>query len=164
MSYTTHRWLIVVATLVLSIPAAIAADTAHQHEGHGSATPTLNNGQKWATDAPLRQGMEGIKAALAPQLQAIHENKLKAAQYRALAKQSNTQIGYMVMNCKLAPEADAQLHLIIAELGTAVAAMERKDKSVTRQAGALRLLHALETYGEYFDHPGWSAPVAAHGE
>ena len=162
MSHKTTRWLIVATTLALCAAPTLAADQAHQHEGHGAATPTLNNGQKWPTDAPLRQAMAGIQTALQPKLQAIHENKLTAAQYRTLAKQTNTQIAFMVANCKLAPEADAQLHLIIAELGAAAEAMSGKDKTQSRQNGAVRLQHALETYGTYFDHPGGSVVGATH--
>lgn len=163
MSHPTTRWLIVAATLALGIAPTLAANQAYEHEGHGAATPTLNNGQKWQTDAPLRQGMAGIKAALLPQLQAIHENKLNASQYPALAKRTNTQIGFIVTNCKLAPEADAQLHPIIADLGAAADAMAGKDKQQSRQEGALRLEHALETYGAFFDHPGWSMSQGVHG-
>ena len=162
MSHQTTRWLIVATTLALCTAPTLAADQAHQHEGRGAATPTLNNGQKWPTDAPLRQGMAGIQAALQRQLPAIHENKLNAAQYRALAKRTNTQIAFMVANCKLAPEADAQLHLIIAELGAAAETMSGKDQTQSRQKGAMRLQHALETYGTYFDHPGWSVAAATH--
>ena len=163
MSYRNHRWLIVATVTALGIGPALAVDHAHEHEGHGSAAPTLNNGQKWSTDASLRQGMASIKDALLPQLPAIRANTLKAAQYQALAQQTHTQIGFMVTNCKLAPEADAQLHLIIADLGAAAEAMAGNDKKLSRQAGAMKLQHALETYGEFFDHPGWSLPAAAHG-
>lgn len=160
MSYKVHRWLIAAATLALSIGPALATD--HAHEGHATAAPTLNTGQKWPTDVSLRQGMASIKDALLPQLHAIHENKLKAAEYQTLAQQTHTQIGFMVANCKLAPEADAQLHLIIADLGSAAAAMAGNDKKLSRQEGAMRLRHALETYGEFFDHPGWTLPAAGH--
>lgn len=163
MSQQTRRWLVVAAMLALGINPAFATDHAHGHDDHSSASLTLNNGQKWPTDASLRQGMASIKAALLPQLHAIQENKLKASQYRALAKRTNAEISFMVSNCKLAPEADAQLHLIIADLGTAAEAMAGNDKKLTRQEGAFLLRHALETYGEYFDHPGWPLPALAHG-
>lgn len=157
MSYRIPLWLIVAASLSLSVAAAHAADRTHEHDAHGVAALKLNNGQKWKTDAPLRQGMANIKAAVQPHLHAIHEETLKAANYQALAKRANTQIAFMVENCKLPPDADAQVHLIIAELGAAADAMAGKDKTRSRQEGALQLVHALATYGEFFDHPGWTA-------
>jgi hypothetical protein len=162
MSYRSPRWLIVVATLALSVAPACAADHAHEHDAHGATALKLDNGQKWKTDAPLRQGMSNIRAAVQQHLHAIHENRLKAANYQALAKRTNTQIAFMVTNCKLAPDADAQLHLIITELGAAAEAMAGKDKAQSRQKGALQLVHALETYGEFFDHPGWTVTATGH--
>ena len=162
MSYRISHWLIAATSLVLSVTPVYAADHAHEHEAHGAGMLKLNNGQKWETDASLRQGMEGIRAAVQPQMHAIHENRLKAASYQTLAKRTDTQIAFMVKNCKLAPDADAQLHLIIAELGAATEAMTSKDKAMSRQKGALQLIHALETYGEFFDHPGWTVSVTEH--
>ncbi len=162
MSNQTRNWLIIATTLALSIGSALAIDHAHDLGGHGAITLTLNNGTKWPTDAPLRQGMTSIKAALLPQLPAIHENRLKASQYLLLAKQTNTQIGFMVTNCKLSPDADAQLHLIIADLGAAAEAMAGNDQKMSRQEGAMRLQNALKTYGEFFDHPNWSLSNSVH--
>ena len=162
MSHPTRNWLILAATLALSIAPSWAADHAHEHDAHGAAMLKLDNGQKWKTDAPLRQGMANIKAAVQPHLHAIHENGLKTASYQTLAKQTNAQIAFMVENCKLAPDADAQLHLIIGELGAAAEAMAGKDKAQSRQKGALQLVHALEAYGEFFDHPGWTESATKH--
>jgi hypothetical protein len=162
MSYRNSRWLILAATLALGAAPARAADHAHGHDAHGAATLKLDNGQKWKTDAPLRQGMASIKAAVQPHLHAIHGNTLKAANYQALAQRTNSQIAFMVENCKLAPDADAQLHLVIAELGAAAEAMAGKDQAQSRQKGALQLVHALESYGEFFDHPGWTGATAQH--
>lgn len=55
----------------------------------------------------------------------------------------------------LEPKADAQLHLIIADIGEGIEAMEGKAKKVKRQAGAIKVVGALEKYGSFFDHPGW---------
>jgi hypothetical protein len=162
VSHPTRNWLILAATLALGVAPVYAADHAHEHDAHGAATLKLDNGQKWKTDAPLRQGMANIKAAVQPHLHAIHENTLKAANYQTLAKRTHTQVAFMVESCKLAPDADAQLHLIIAELGAAAEAMAGKDKAQSRQKGALQLVHALETYGEFFDHPGWTVTATGH--
>ncbi len=66
MSRHSRHWLILAAMLVLSIPPTRAAGPAHEHDAHGTAALKLNNGQKWKTDAPLRQGMASIKAAVQP--------------------------------------------------------------------------------------------------
>jgi len=145
--------------LSLAGPSLAATEHSAQHHAAGTGTLQLNNGQKWATDAPLRQGMENIRAAMAAALPAIHANQQSNAQYRALAQKINSDVGGIVANCKLAPQADAQLHLIIADLLHGVETMQGKTKKAKRQTGALKVLGALEKYAAYFDHPGWQ-PIA----
>jgi hypothetical protein len=60
-----------------------------------------------------------------------------------------------VQNCKLEPEADAQLHIVIAELLAGAEAMQGKEPGVARRAGAKRVVKALNAYGEHFEHAGW---------
>lgn len=158
------RKLLAVAGLALGIAAnGLAAEkAAHSHEHDQGAAParlTLNEGRKWATDAPLRQGMESIRKLMEASLHGIHEGKLSAAKYGELAKKVDAEAGGIVANCKLDPKADAQLHLVIADIGEGVEAMEGKAKKVKRQAGAVKVMGALEKYGAHFEHPGWK-PLA----
>jgi hypothetical protein len=125
--------LVLAIALAFTAPA-FAAEDAHSH-GHAAeeAKLVLNQGKKWQTDAPLRQGMENIRAVVA-----------KGAKDEALAKAVETEVAGIVQNCKLEPEADEQLHIVIAEL---MAGAEAKD--------AGRVAKALNAYGEHFDHAGW---------
>lgn len=158
--FTNHRMWSLLGTAVLSLALAsvpaTAAENRHDH-GHGAAPAKLelNNGKKWATDAPLRKGMENIRNSIDAVHHEVHENKLSAAKYGELAKKVNGEVNGIVANCKLDPKADAQLHLVIAEILEGVEAMEGKAKKVKRQAGALKVGGALEKYASHFDHPGW---------
>lgn len=147
--------LAVALAFAFGVPA-LAAGEAHGH-GHGAeqAKLTLNHGKKWQTDAPLRQGMDNIRAALAGDLKTIHANKASAKQYETLAAKVEGEVAYVVQNCKLEPEADAQLHLVIAEVLGGAGAMQGKEQGVTPRDGAVRVVKALNEYGKYFDHPGW---------
>ena len=148
--------LLVAAGLALGLAAGSLAADAHKHDHDAApAKLELNNGKKWSTDEPLRQGMHNIRKLMDASLHDIHEGKLSAAKYGALAKKVNAEVGGIVANCKLAPKADAQLHLVIADIGEGVEAMEGKAKKVKRSAGAIKVWGALEKYGTYFDHPGW---------
>ena len=136
--------LAVAVALAFTGPA-LAAGEVHQHAGGaGELTLSLNQGQKWTTDAPLRQGMENIRAALG-----------SGMKYQALASKVNAEVAGIVQNCKLEPEADAQLHLVIADIMAGVEALEGKAQGETRRAGAEKIARALDTYGEHFDHAGW---------
>ena len=148
---------VVAAALALGSATGYAASGAHQHEGAASGALKLNAGKKWQTDAPLRKGMTEIRAAVQADKAAIHAGKMTPARYNALAKKVESQVAYMVENCKLPPEADAQLHLIIADLSSGVDAMKGTDAKA-RRGGAEKIVAALSAYGTYFDHPGWRAP------
>lgn len=134
--------------------ASAAEHSAHQH-GADAVQLSLDNGKKWATDEPLRKGMGAIRTEMDASLHAIHEGKLTAARYNALATKISTEVAGMVAQCKLEPKADAQLHLVIAELLNGTDAMQGKAKKVSRQTGAVKVLGALEKYAAYFDHPNW---------
>lgn len=154
------QWKIIAATLtaaaLLSVGAqpALAQGHDYSHETAGPSQLTLNNGQKWATDDNLRQGMSRIRDALAAELPAIQAGKATAEQYRELAQKTNDQIAFMVRNCKLDREADAMLHLLLADIIAGTDAMRGKNGSEARK-GAEKIAHALDNYGAYFDHPGW---------
>jgi hypothetical protein len=147
--------LAVAVALVFAGPAAYG-QAAHDHgQAAGEVKLVLNQGQKWTTDAPLRQGMDNIRGALAKDVNAIHADKATPKQYEALAAKVTGEVAGIVQNCKLEPAADEQLHLVIAELMAGAEAMEGKVKGETRRAGAERVANALNAYGEHFDHAGW---------
>ncbi|MBL8435080.1 MAG: hypothetical protein JNL99_09115 [Zoogloea sp.] len=158
----TPRLLALTAfTLIAGASASLpvqAADVHHHHgDSHASAqTLRLNAGRQWATDAALRQSMEGINRAMAKALPAIHHDRFGDADYDALAATVSRHVAHAVEHCKLAPAADAQLHLVIAELLAGAEAMEGKT-AAPRHDGAVRVLQALKSYQKYFRHPGFKA-------
>lgn len=148
--------LISLAFSLAATGLAAAEIGAHRHEpGARPSTLKLKDGKKWVTDAPLRKGMENIRAAMTAALPAIHANKLSSAKYTELATKVSSEVAGIVASCKLDPQADAQLHLIIADMLSWVEAMQGKTKTAARQTSAVKILGALEKYDAYFDHPGW---------
>jgi hypothetical protein len=145
------------STLAAAMVLAVSAPALAAEHGHGTAGAALelNQGKKWQTDEALRQGMTNMRAALARDLKAIHTNKASEAQYEALAAKLNAEVAYVVQNCKLDPKADAELHKVIAEVLAGAEAMQGKEAGVDRRSGAVRVAKALNTYGKFFDHPGW---------
>ncbi len=137
--------------------SALAAGDGHGHGGDAAALKALqlDAGKKWATDEPLRKGMSGIHTAIAAEKDAIHAGKITRERYVALGNTVEKQVAYMVQNCKLPPDADAQLHLILAELLNGAAAMQGKEKGVDPRGGVERVVAALDAYGKHFDHAGW---------
>lgn len=98
--------------------------------------------------------MEAIRNALA-ETKAIHAGKQTDAGYDALAGKVEAQVSYIVENCKLKPEADAQLHVLIREMMQGVDIMRGKDPQAKRAQRAEKIVTAFNTYPKYFDHQGW---------
>lgn len=129
--------------LAFAGPAAAAGEPHEHGHGAGEAKLVLDHGRKWQTDAPLRKGMENIRAVLATRQKP-----------EALAELVNAEVAYIVQNCKLPEDADAQLHLLIAEILAGADAMKGEHP----REGAERVARALDQYGTFFDHPGWRKP------
>ena len=144
------------ALTALSLAASgpvLAASGAHDH-GHGAtpATLQLNAGQKWETDAPLRAAMGEIRQLMGASLDAIHAETMSAASYQALAGKVEAAVGEIVANCKLPPAADAQLHLVVADLLAGTEQMAGKTGQIN---GAVKVIGALDSYGKFFDDAGF---------
>lgn len=134
---------------VLTMPVSAVAEDDHDH-GQEVTKLTLNNGEKWEIDAPLSLAMRKIRNAMSEQLDGIHANNLPQEKYNALAKEINNQIAYMIENCELEPAADAQLHIIIHDLMNGAETMQSEASA---QAGAVKVVGAIENYTRYFNDP-----------
>jgi hypothetical protein len=156
MHACSSRLAAILVCLAFALGSAAAAEHEERAHGHDASAHKLelDHGKKWSTDAPLRQGMSAIRDAVATEHHAIHHNKASLARYQALAGKVDEQVAYMVANCKLSPEADANLHIILADIIAGADLMKGKRKTKARE-GAVKLIGALERYPEYFDHPGW---------
>lgn len=140
--------------------AATPAAASHEHHhGPASASLELNAGKKWETDAALRQGMASLRQAMAAALHEIHENRVSNQKYGQLAQKVEREVTGIVANCKLEPKADAQLHLIVADLLEGAGEMSGKAKNIKRQEGAVKVIDALNKYATYFDDAGFK-PIA----
>lgn len=150
--------LLSVPALVLGL-AAPALAQSHDHDAHknhgAAAKPAPKPGQKWATDAPLRKGMEAIRDVLQANLHKAHEGKLATADYHAMAQKIDAEVAVIFKECKLAPDADAALHEILVPIMDATKAMHAGDDP----KAVIKAVSAVNTYGKEFEHPGWK-PVA----
>jgi hypothetical protein len=167
-----HRSGTLACLLAVAMVASLAAPMAmaepeHGHgNGHGHSHDhaqaavgqlKLDDGGKWATDAPLRAGMAAILSAFDADHAAIHSGTATNAQYEALAGRIEAQVNSIVANCRLPAEADANLHYVIADLSQGVSLMRGGDPARTRHDGAALVHGALRAYEEFFD-AGAGAP------
>jgi hypothetical protein len=140
--------------LAVTVSGAALAVGGHGNHGGQGIELRLNDGQKWQTDDALRLGMNGMRAQLAASLEKIHAGKFTPPDYAALADDLQAQIDYIVTNCKLPEEADAQLHIVLGEVLEGVDEMRSGENPAE---GAVRVARALEAYALHFEHPGWAS-------
>ncbi|WP_448567670.1 hypothetical protein [Thalassotalea ganghwensis] len=131
------------------------AEEAHKHHHDGQTRLSLNNGVKWQTDAPLRENMETLRMAFKQQLNAIHSDTLDEKEYIKLAALTEQIVNNIIKECELPPNADAQLHIIVAQMLTGAAQIKAKDNEPSFKQSAHQIAVALINYGEYFNHEGW---------
>jgi len=138
-------------------PAAAGHDHGHDH-GHQAtgATLRLNDGKKWQTDAPLRAGMEALRDELQPHVKAIHTKNFSAEQYAALAGAIEGRLVSIMSECKLPPDVDAQLHVLLVDFFDGAKVMKAEGD---RMKGVVKVVRGLEAYARHFEHPAWK-PLA----
>lgn len=145
-------------------PAAEVLTSADEHAHHhdasaGMALQRPPGGGRWATDAPLRQGMETIHAALEVAIPTFEKGEMTDSAATKLAAVVTGQVQFLVANCQLEPDADAQLHILIGQMLSAAEAMAADAGSAE---GVPQLHAAVQLYGDYFEHPGLHDHSAPH--
>ena len=121
-----------------------------EHSEHADMGMVLNEGEKWATDAPLRKGMQSIHDVVKKSEKAFEDKTLTQKEGEVLASHINSQLMYMVENCELQPKADASLHVIIGEMMQGIGELSKVPNS---EGGFPRIHKALIQYPKFFDHP-----------
>ena len=141
--------LITVVALPLLLAAVSAPAIAQDHHHPATTATQAVSAQRWDTDAPLRAGMAQIREAVDAlgHYELGHMGQESAV---ALATRIQQQIAYVVANCKLEPQADADLHVIIAELAASAQAL-KANPAGTSAIPPMR--HALQRYSVQFNDP-----------
>ncbi|MDO8272855.1 MAG: hypothetical protein Q7U82_13225 [Gammaproteobacteria bacterium] len=129
-----------------------AHDAHDAHEAH-SSTLNLDQGERWETDEPLRKGMLEIRHAVEKASLDFSTGALSAQQAEELTLVIDENVNFIIEQCKLEPEADANLHVILAEILNASSVLKSEPQSAV---GLPRIHGALESYAYYFNHPDWS--------
>ncbi len=146
------RILSVLLLSIIASPVRGADSSEHSHGEHASEGLSLDHGKKWPTDSSLRKGMVEIRAALTAKMDAIHHSTLPSTGYAELGEKVSRSLGFIFQNCKLKPEADAMLHLLLVRIQTGAAKMK---ESAEQAEGAAAVANALADYPVFFNHPGW---------
>lgn len=152
---------LVFSAALLAVPAAgrtqaqpaTPAPAAHAEHAHAAAPAAeVPAGKRWATDAPLRDGMRRVRQAVQALEHAEHGHP-DAAQSANVAKLIDGAVNDMIANCKLEPDADAALHGLLAKFLVGANAA-RTGQGIP--AALADMQGALQKYPRLFDDPTWN--------
>jgi len=140
---------------------AAHAHDEHAHHAVDSDALTPPEGERWETDEALRSSMERLRATVEETLpaDASASGTLDAATAQTVAQTVEREIAFMIENCKLPPEPDAALHVLIARMMSASNGLKKTPPDAD---GLSELVQALDDYGTHFEHEGW-APIEQKG-
>lgn len=127
-----------------------------EHAGHSASAATIPvPAERWAADAPLREGMGRIQEALKElrHYEMGHMPEATALEFVATIQDAGA---YIFTHCKLAPDADAALHSMLAPLLSAAQSLKNDPHDL---AAVTAMRNAVADYPRYFDDPDWSARV-----
>ena len=154
MQKSTTTWIAgVLAVGLLSGPVGALAASQHAHESDASQglELTLDQGRKWPTDETLRASMRRIRQDVTVSMPAIEAGRFSQAEYAALADLLESRVDHIVANCALPPEADMQLHILLAGMIEGIDGMKHDPEP----AAAHQVMRALDAYGRHFEDPEW---------
>ncbi|MFU8831149.1 MAG: hypothetical protein ACNA7J_03230 [Wenzhouxiangella sp.] len=150
-SFLSFTMLLVLSMSLTARPPAQHEHDHHDLHGHAVEPLVLDDGQRWSTDLALRSGMEGIRDIFDRYHGAFHDGNMSAADFQVVAAGVNERVSFIFSQCALPPDADAELHKLLASALMAASALEGAGPD-----DGMRQLHAvLLSYGEFFDHPDW---------
>lgn len=111
---------------------------------------------RFATDAPVRDGMLAIRQKMAAAETGIAKDQLGAQDYVALAKSIDVDMQAHLSRRSLPKAAAVAFNgSIWQDLSYCVGLMRDGRSVAVQRTGALGVQQALRNYAEYFDHPGW---------
>ena len=135
----------------LQFSTVIAQEHEHDAQTH-KLELALNHGKRWTIDESLHIGMTSLKREIEINLEAIHNNQFSAVQYQELAGSLNDHLNFLFKNCKLEPQADAQLHILLAKIMRGLEQMKSADN---QKQGVVLIIQSLDEYPAYFEDSDW---------
>ena len=150
-------YLGIVLACSLGLAAAAQASPQPSHEEHaGNAASMPVPAQRYATDAPLREGMARVRTAL-DELRHYEMGHMPRAMALQRVDTIEEAVRTMFSHCKLAPNADAALHSMLVPLLAGAQALKKNPADIAAIA-AMRA--AVANFPRYFDYPQWPAVTA----
>ena len=142
------RPILPLAALLALVAASGLPAAAHRH-GPPAIAPAAP-AARFAADATLRAAMDRVRNAVEAFEHARHGH-MGPAQVRALSEHLDAQVMHVFAECRLEPQADASLHVVLGVVLEGSRAMRASPGDFAPVAAMER---AMADYARLFDDPG----------
>jgi protein-tyrosine-phosphatase len=144
-------------TITLLLSGAFAEDDHHSHKkstakeksGHLKSSLVLNNGAKWPADQDMKENMDAIYQQFKIFSELSKSKKSTNEDAHKLSAVINTSAKNIISKCKMEKKQDEAFHVLLADLFTVAADLEKTGKV---ESALENLARTLKSYTKYFDH------------
>ncbi len=144
-------------TITLMLSSAFAAENHHGHSkpiangksGHSKNSLILNNGKKWPADQDMKENMDAIYQQFKIFSELSKSKKSTNEDAHKLSAVINASAKNIISKCKMEKKQDEAFHVLLADLFTAAADLEKTGKV---ESALESLARTLKSYTKYFDH------------
>lgn len=144
--------IFLVSTILSFVFSSLSFAAENSHHGHGAnskATETKSS-KKFIADDALKERMNAILGTM----EKLSKNG-SVTEKKKLVVATGSSVESVVhdifKSCKLAPDADAAIHPILAQILDGAAMLKKGDE----KNGHEKIHNALLKYEENFEHVGW---------
>ena len=144
-------FLILTALSFVFIGQSYAAENSHHSHGGSSNASEVKPDKKFIADEALKERMNSILSAM-QKLNKTGSASEKKKKVVTTGGRVESVVQDIFKSCKLAPDADAAIHPILAEILEGAYLLKKGDE----KNGHERIHKALLKYGDNFEHSGWN--------
>ena len=144
-------------TIALLLSSAFAEEDHHSHDkptakeksSHSKSSLVLNNGKKWPADQDMKENMDAIYQQFRIFSELSKSKKSTNEDAQKLSVVINTSAKNIISKCKMEKKQDEAFHVLLTDLFTVAADLEKTGKV---DSALENLARTLKNYTKYFDH------------
>jgi hypothetical protein len=144
---------IAIAIALIVAPAAPAA--LREGSGYDGAVQPEGTSQPWRADAAVRRGMDDLHAAVEASVTQGAARGIAGERLAELGRILAARSARLIACCTTPKVSGRHLHMILVEIADGAELMRQGGVVAAQRTGLLRVVQALNLYGDLFEHPGW---------
>lgn len=139
----------------VSIATTSAAAALRDAPPYEAAVQQQDTGEAWRTDATVRRGMGDLRSTIDAGVAGGAARSISGERLGELGRVIEARVRELIACCATRETSGRHLQMLFAEMADGAVLMMQGGHADARRMGLLKVVQALNLYGELFDHPGW---------